>query len=219
MRDKETRDTVMEHFKPILDELHWMETETETPMLPVKQIEHQLSLNAEVSMIDGKMADILQGDSGAFCHYRDVSRKDANDLEKIIQSFPITKSFAQIKRIWEALESGELSYNNAARAGQCHESMLGHDLRFFAILHQKLCSLDHCLKSMYHLVSGQTHTWSETQPELKMQLQLPRRKSLMELRRNVNCFWTVQITLVVTLIVDQLQMHSLALQNARISVV
>ena len=45
--------------------------------------------------------------------------------------------------------------------------MLGRDLRFFAILHQKLGSLDHCLKLMYHLVFGQTHTWSETQPRVK----------------------------------------------------
>ena len=36
------------------------------------------------------------------------------------------------------------------------------DIRYSAILHQKLRSFDHCLKLLYHLVSGQTHTWSET---------------------------------------------------------
>ena len=165
IREKENRESVREHFEPILTELHQLESAP--TVLHVNDQQCHLHLNAEVSMIDGKMADYLQGDSGAFCHYCNASRLNANDLEKILQGFMITKTSEEVSRIWQLLESGELSYNDAARAGQCHPTMLERNLRFFAILHQKLRSLDLCLKLLYHLVSGQTHTWSESEPHIK----------------------------------------------------
>ncbi len=160
IRAKENRQSVAEHFKPIITQLKQLE---DGASISLNSQDVTLSLNAEVSMIDGKMADILQGDSGAYCHYCKATSKNANDLTIILQGFPITKSFDEISKTWKALESGDISYNHPDRAGQCHEPMLERDLQFFAILHQKLRSLDHCLKILYHLVAGQK-TWSEANP-------------------------------------------------------
>ena len=71
----------------------------------------------ELSMIDGKMADLIQGDSGAFCHYCMATRAEANDIKWIEEGFIIEKSFENCMETWKKLESGELSYNNKGRAG------------------------------------------------------------------------------------------------------
>ena len=42
-------------------------------------------------MIDGKMVDIIQEDSGSFCHYCKATRKEANDITRIMQGFQIEK--------------------------------------------------------------------------------------------------------------------------------
>ena len=163
MREKENRISILQHFQPYIAELKSLETEH----IQLNG-EHNVNVITEVSMIDGKMTDFLQGDSGSFCHYCKVTRKEANDISLILQqTFKTSKSFEEITRIWAALESGEMSYTDPDRAGQCHAPMTEKDLKFFAILHQKLRSLDHCLKLMYHLVSGQTHTWSESNKYVK----------------------------------------------------
>ena len=56
-------------------------------------------------------------------------------------------------------------------------------LRFFAIMHQKLCSLDNCLKLLYHLVSGQTHTWSESNANVKDAIKAAKRETIDHIRR------------------------------------
>ena len=110
-------------------------------------------------MIDGKMVDLIQGDSGSFCHYCQVTREEANDLTRILQGFSIEKTIAELTETWNRIDSGDIIYTDPERAGQCHKPMNKSDLRFFAIMHQKLRSLDNCLKILYHIVSGQTHTW------------------------------------------------------------
>ena len=109
-------------------------------------------------MIDGKVVDVIQADSGAWCHYCYATKQDGNAIE----GFPFEKTVEEITNIWNAVEEGEMTYHHPLRVGQCHEPMNQKDLRFFAILHQQLRSLDHCQKLLYHLASGQTHTWSET---------------------------------------------------------
>ena len=32
------------------------------------------------NLIDGKMVDLIQGDSGSFCHYCNATRAEANDI-------------------------------------------------------------------------------------------------------------------------------------------
>lgn len=114
------------------------------------------------------------GDSGSFCHYCNTTRADlANDLVKILQrDFSIEKSYELCQEAWRQLDTGEISYNDPARHGQCHEPICKQDLSFFAILHQKLRSMDHTIKIFQHIVSGQTHTWSESNPCVKDALKL-----------------------------------------------
>ena len=83
MRAKETRDNIEEHFKPIMDEIHHVEQES-IPVISTDDIAHDLKLTCEISMIDGKMVNIIQGDSGSFCHYCDATREEANNLENLL---------------------------------------------------------------------------------------------------------------------------------------
>ena len=60
----------MEHFEPYLNKL----CEMENNLTELKN-DHSMIVKTEVSIIDGKMVDILQGDSGALCHYCNIPRK------------------------------------------------------------------------------------------------------------------------------------------------
>ena len=128
------------------------------------------------------MVDLLMGDSGSFCHLCNMSRKDANELQNILQGFPIEKSFHEMKEIWKKLDSGEISYHNTARKGQCHEPIAETDIKFFAILHQQLRSIDLCLKLLYHIVSGKTETWSEAAPDAKAAIKEAKTEVINEIR-------------------------------------
>ena len=160
MRGKETREDVEDHFKPIMDDI--LRAEEESSPVITNGTAHDLSVQCEISMFDGKMVNLIQGDSGSFCHYCDATRSEANNLENIIHGFQITKTHQQVQERWEQLASGEMAHSNPQRKGQCHEPMGKKDLRHFANLHSKLRSLDFCLKLLYHVESGQTHTWSES---------------------------------------------------------
>lgn len=48
-----------------------------------------------------------------------------------------------------------MRYDDPDRHGQCHQPLIERDARFFAILHQKLRSNDHCQKILYHIVAAQ----------------------------------------------------------------
>ena len=111
------RECVNEHFKPFLDTAHVLgATPTE---LELSNFTHSLEMNIELSMIDGKMANI-QGDSGSFFHYCKVSRLD---IFRIQEGFQVEKSDVEVLETWEQLQSGELQYSNPQRAGQCHKPM------------------------------------------------------------------------------------------------
>ena len=64
----------------------------ENGVLPVEILnDRQAQVFTELSMMDGKMIDLIQGDSGAFCHYCYATRADANDILKIQNGFKIEK--------------------------------------------------------------------------------------------------------------------------------
>lgn len=186
LRGKEDRETVTEHFKPIMDQLTVIENEPILFNVPISDnVFNSCSGNVvtEVSMIDGKMADILQGDSGAFCHYCTVTRAEANDLRRIEEGFFIEKSFDTCMEIWEGMQSGEIPYHDKKQAGQVHEPITSKNMRFYGITHQKLCSLDHMEKLLYHLVSGQTHTWSEDNWRVKDALKVAKNTVINSLHK------------------------------------
>ena len=63
------------------------------------------------------------------------------------------------------------------------------DLWFFAIMHQKLRSLDNCLKILYHIVSGQTHTWSERNCNVKDAVKAAKKECITHIRKE--CWFLV----------------------------
>ena len=122
-------------------------------------VEHHI----ETSMIDGKMASILQGDSGSFCHYCNVTKQEGNSLVFILNGFEISKTYEQCKTIIKKLEAtGEerMYYGDKGRYGQVHAPIIRTDMRYFALTHTMMRSLDNVLKIYYRLVAHQL-VWGE----------------------------------------------------------
>ena len=160
-REKENRESIKEHFKPVINEANELETSQQIQIKLHGSITTiKLKVHTEVSMIDGKMADLIQGDSGSPCHYCKATTAQINDVSTILQGFTIEKTVEEMKSTFNAVQTGELHYDDPQRAGQCHEPLNFQNLKFFAILHSKLRSLDHCQKLYYYLVAGQTHSWT-----------------------------------------------------------
>ena len=121
----------------------------------------KMHYETECSMVDGKMVDLLAGDSGAFCHFCTSTKANANDIDLIKEGFNIDKDFESCRQAWEKLQSGSISYSSSERQGQCHENLIKADLHCFSVLHMKLRSLDFIQKIYYHLVAGRKD-WKET---------------------------------------------------------
>ena len=113
MHGKGTPDCVNEHFKPFLDTAHVLEA---TPsVFELNNFTHSFEMNIELSMIYGKMNNIIQGDSHSFCYYCKVSRLESNDIFCIREGFQIKKSYAEVPGAWEQLHFGELQYSNSQK--------------------------------------------------------------------------------------------------------
>ena len=136
----------------------------------IEGLSHKAAITTKMTMVDGTMVNILQGDSGSFCHYCDIKRDEASDFHHIASldagGMPITKTIEECKSRWNLVESGEIGYRDPLRAGQCHKPLISHSGRFFGILHQVLRSLDFALKILYHLVAWQK-LWSEVDHHVK----------------------------------------------------
>ena len=98
VRQKENRESLLTHFKPIFDDAKSLESPFD---IDVRNAQAKLKVTTEISMVDGKMVSLLQGDSGGFCHYCFVSRQDANDPLIIVQGFHIEKTLEQMKETWK----------------------------------------------------------------------------------------------------------------------
>ena len=165
---KETRSFIERIFPNLQSSMDFLEIPHQ-----IEGLSHKCSITTKVTMIDGKMTDILLGDSGAFCHYCDFKRDDASDplvwFEYGAGGMHITKTIEECHRRWNLVQSGDIGYNHPLRAGQCHKPLISKSGRFFAVLHQELRSLDFCLKILYHLVAGQK-IWSETDSFVKAEV-------------------------------------------------
>ena len=105
-----------------------------------------------MSMIDGKMRQMLSGQGGAFCMLCTCSREDAVCL---MNSFSINKTGAQKTEIWRRLSSGDLikrPHDQHVRLGVTREPLI--DLESIASvspLHAQLRFFDFLVKIIYHL--------------------------------------------------------------------
>lgn len=116
-------------------------------------------------MLDGKMASLVLGDGGAFCHHCHTTRIEANDLAYIVQGFTITKSIEEMVETWKKIEHGELKgVDSAGRGGQCHEPLIQQAALFYGLLHQELRCHMFCLKLLYH-IKANIFDWSESSKE------------------------------------------------------
>ena len=124
-------------------------------------------------MIDDKVVDILHGDSGSFCHYCDVLKKEVSSLEFIdnagVGRMPVSKTIEQCKECREWLESRQISYSDPQRKGQCHPPLSSQSDYLLAILHQELQYLDFILKILYNLMCG-IKIWNEASPSVKVKV-------------------------------------------------
>ena len=136
-------------------------------------IANNVVVDTSVTMLDGKMTDIVQGDSGAFCHYCDVNLKEASSVDYLAKTgaggMPITKTVEECLQRWELTEGGEIAYTDPRRRDQCHRPLTTQLCRLFAILHQKLRTLDFALKILYQLVA-ELRVWSEVGQEPKAKI-------------------------------------------------
>ena len=135
---------------------------------PFDNTNNLISYDIKTTMIDGKMASILCGDSGSYCKYCFCTREQCNNVDYITETgtFYVEKTYEQALDTWEKLESGEMSYTDPARKGQVHKPVLTENSRFFAWMHQEPRSLDWALKVLYHCVAGQ-RIWSESSSFVK----------------------------------------------------
>ena len=127
-------------------------------------------VDTQISMIEGKMVHIVLGDSAALCHYCDVSQNDTSRLSYLtsvgVGGMPTAKTVEECLERWQLVQSGEIAYDSVKRRGQCHKPPIANDNFCFAILHQKLSSLDIMLRVLYHLVAG-WKMWSEANTSVK----------------------------------------------------
>eukprot|EP00112_Aurelia_sp_Birch-Aquarium-sp1_P026820 Seg975.1 transcript_id=Seg975.1/GoldUCD/mRNA.D3Y31 product="hypothetical protein" protein_id=Seg975.1/GoldUCD/D3Y31 len=130
---KESRNFVASFFPKLQSDLDSLRSPHE-----VAGVARNVVIDTKISMIDGKMVDILHGDSGAFCHYCDISKNDASSFDVIIKAgvggMPISKTVEECKHRWKLrwklgwklVESGEIDYKDSQRKGQCHLYHLYH---------------------------------------------------------------------------------------------
>ena len=90
-----------------------------------------VSCVTECSMVDGKMVDLLMGDSGAFCHYCTFSRSECNDIFSISNGFYINKSYESCNEAWQNILCSDKPLTSNERQGQCHEPIIKSDLFCF----------------------------------------------------------------------------------------
>ena len=157
IRTCEEREVIEKEFNSLFT--HIMDDSLQNFNLIEKSLNIPIKIKNTISMIDGKMVSILQGDSGAQCHYCSASREEINNLVCILQGYQINKNYQSCQESWNAIIAGELEWSDPKRAGQCHQPLV--EVNMFSILHWKLRSFDFALALLYRLCAGIT-CWGES---------------------------------------------------------
>ena len=88
---------MLTHFMPYIDEYESMEAPQDHVLNTQPVI---VGANTAISMIDGKMVGLIQGDSGSFCCNYNVTRAEANDLTCILKGFVVEKTAEEMAEKW-----------------------------------------------------------------------------------------------------------------------
>lgn len=154
VRAAESRDVIEKEFESLFSSIN--NNDVFSINLDLKSV--SVKVKNTVSMIDGKMVGIVQGDTGnSKCHYCTSSTNQINSIVFILQGFVINKDFDSCMAAWKQIEEG-MNWNDEGRQGQCIRPLVA--INFYAILHWKLRSFDFALNILYRLVAG-VHVWGK----------------------------------------------------------
>lgn len=156
IRAEESRVVVEKEFASLFSYINNDESFT------IKISEKQIPLNVKntVSMVDGKMVGILQGDIGSRkCHYCTSTVEDMNNVVGISQGYHINKDYNTCMEAWRKVEEGQVEWKSSEREGQCERPLVS--VNNFSILHWKLRSFDFALNILYRLICG-VYKWGKT---------------------------------------------------------
>ena len=111
MKSKGSRELVEAIFPALQSQFDELRTRQN-----VAGVSKLVSTQTKVTMIDGKMVDPVQVDSGAFCHYCDISQYEASSLQFLTSSgvggMHITKTIEECRHRWELVVSGQVAYRD-----------------------------------------------------------------------------------------------------------
>ena len=157
---KETDVCLKEQYKLIINRR--LELQSSPLIITRADRVFKVHIKFKMSMIDGKMRQILSGQGGAFCMFCSCTREDAVCL---MYTFTIDKSGAQIAEIWNKLSSGELKkrpHDQHVRLGVTQEPLI--DLESIAFISPLRAFLNFftgfLLKIIFHL-NARIFNWSE----------------------------------------------------------
>ena len=179
IRTSENRDVIEKEFSELFSEIM---THKMQDISINSQIDIIVKINNTFSMVDGKLANYLQGDSGAPCHYCGQTVANINNIINIMKGFNITKNYESCQSIWADVEKGEIAWKNPKRQGQCHKPLI--EIKFFAILHWKLRSFDFLLQLYYRLIAN-VYLWGEADKAKLALVKTAKQQAIDHLRRKI----------------------------------
>ena len=139
IRCKENLAEIKSQVGPYMEEIAEMK-EGKTSVIQINGRPITVLYEIEMSIVDGNMKGLLQGNTGSPRHYCHFRSKEYNNLESIEAGFKIDKTYAVY------LEHYKSNLNPKKRLGQLHQPILITDFRFFALTHTMMRSLDNVLK-------------------------------------------------------------------------
>ena len=95
--------------------------------LCIEGLNVQVQFETKISMVDGKMVSLIQGDSGSFCHYCTLTKADANVINAIEEGFFINKTYQTCLEAWNKIKHNVKSFTSKERDGQCHKPIIKCD--------------------------------------------------------------------------------------------
>ncbi|CAL4122372.1 unnamed protein product, partial [Meganyctiphanes norvegica] len=161
METKEERNILKKLIPPVQDEI---------TDLKVNGIHIDLGHNKAIvychitmSMVDGKMQDLLLGTGGSFCNVCKVSKADSQNLEIIEQGFQMDRSIEFLTNIWDSQNiNGEMKSRKGdycIRFGLTQKPISKFDIKTVPVLHCWLRGFAWAVKFISHVAAG-VNNWT-----------------------------------------------------------
>ena len=151
--------------------------ELELSGLRIPNFSSKIGIQIDISCMDRKAADILQGTGGAYCDLCAVSDSDCQKEENIL-NMKITRNVNTAQAIYEMLadDNGNIVSSKgdyAVRQGVTNEPILKKNVLSAQPLHGRMRSFDFYMKLATHLKAGldpkSSNFWSESKSRYDLQ--------------------------------------------------